>query len=357
MDNNQRFQLIREVGEEIITEDELKKLISEKKNLIAYDGFEPSGILHIAQGILRSINVNKMIKSGCKFKMLVADWHAWANNKLGGNLENIKTAGEYMVEVWKAAGMELDKVEFVKASSFIEDESYWKKVMEVARHSTVSRIIRCGQIMGRSEKDVLQASQILYPCMQAADIFHLDVDIAQLGVDQRKVNVLARELAPKLGFRTPVIVSHHMLLGLAKPNSNTKDAVERAIELKMSKSRPETAIFMTDKPEDVAKKINNAYCPEGAEENPILEYCRYILFEKFNELKIERDKKFGGDMTFKSYAELEKDYLGKKLHPMDLKKSVGVHINKLLDPVRNHFEKNKKARELLETVQNFKITR
>ena len=34
---------------------------------------------------------------------------------------------------------------------------------------------RCGQIMGRSETEVLSAAQILYPCMQCADIFLLEV--------------------------------------------------------------------------------------------------------------------------------------------------------------------------------------
>ena len=62
MDVNDKFNLIKKVGEEIITEDDLKKLLKEKKNIVAYDGFEPSGRIHIAQAILRSININKMTK-------------------------------------------------------------------------------------------------------------------------------------------------------------------------------------------------------------------------------------------------------------------------------------------------------
>jgi len=84
-----RLKLIKEVGEEIIQEEELKKLLESGEELIAYDGFEPSGQIHIAQGIVRAINVNKMIKAGVKFRMWVADWHALTNNKMGGDLENI----------------------------------------------------------------------------------------------------------------------------------------------------------------------------------------------------------------------------------------------------------------------------
>ena len=36
----------------------------------------------------------------------MADWHAQLNNKMGGDLKKIQTVGEYMVEIWRAAGME-----------------------------------------------------------------------------------------------------------------------------------------------------------------------------------------------------------------------------------------------------------
>jgi tyrosyl-tRNA synthetase len=359
MDIEEKLKLIKQVGEEIITEEELKHLLTTKKHPIAYDGFEPSGTdIHIAQGILRAININKLTKIGIKFKMLVADWHAWANNKIGGDLEKIQKVGKYLIEVWKACDMDLSNVEFVWANDFVKDDNYWRLVMQIARNSTVNRIIRCGQIMGRKESEILQASQIFYPCMQAADIFHLKVDICQLGMDQRKVSILAREVAHKLGYWKPVIVSHHMLMGLGQPVSKATSAIERTIELKMSKSKPETAIFMNDSKEDIKRKINKAYCPEKIiEDNPILEYSRYIIFEKFKKMKIERPKKFGGDLEINSYNELEKLFQQAKLHPMDLKQAVAFYINQLVEPVRKHFEKNKKAKTMLEEIKGFVVTR
>ena len=358
MDIEKRLDLIKQVGEEIISEDELRELLKTKKNPIAYDGFEPSGInIHIAQGLLRSININKMTKAGIRFKMFVADWHSWANNKMGGNLEHIQKVGKYLIEVWKACDMDLKNVEFVWASDLLNSREYWKSVMHVARTNTVKRILRCSQIMGRSENETLQASQIIYPCMQAADIFHLKADITQLGMDQRKVNVLAREIGPKLGLWKPVIISHHMLMGLAEPPKGEK-TVERAIEMKMSKSNPDSAIFMTDNEEDVNRKIKKAYCPEKVvEENPILEYCKYIIFEKFKSLKIERPKKFGGNLNVHSYEDLEKIYSQGKLHPMDLKTAVSSHLNKLLEPVRKKLKNNKVAQKLEKEISTFIVTR
>lgn len=353
MDVQQRLGLVKSVAEEIVTEDELKELLNNKKHPVAYDGFEPSGKMHIAQGLMRAITVNKLTKAGIKFKMLAADWHAWANNKLGGDLDKIHIVGDYMVEVWKACGMDLKNVEFVRSSEIVSKQEYWETVMKIARESSLKRVIRCSQIMGRSESENLSAAQIFYPCMQAADIFYLGVDIAQLGMDQRKVNMLAREVAPALGFSKPVIVSHHMLMGLSEPKSDLT-GVERAIAMKMSKSNPDSAIFMTDTEEEVIRKIKKSYCPEGkTQDNPVLEYARYIIFERFDSIEIKRPEKFGGNISFGSYDELEKAFENRKVHPMDLKNATAEYINKLLEPVREHFRKNANAKKLLEKVNSY----
>ena len=357
MNVEERIALVKQVGEEIVTEQDLKTLFESKKKPVAYDGFEPSGKIHVAQGLMRAYNVNKMTQAGCEFKMLVADWHAWANNKLGGDLEAIQKCGDYFIEVWKAAGMNLEHVEFVRVSDYVEDEDYWKKVMQVARHSTLQRIIRTTQIMGRSEKDTLQASQVLYPCMQAADIFQLKADICQLGMDQRKVNILAREIGPKIGYYAPVAVHHHMLMGLGEPPKGEADATERAIAMKMSKSRPDTAIFVTDSTEEVKRKLSKAYCPaKEVKENPVLEYAKYLVFEGTDSMTIKRPEKFGGDTEYNSYQELEAAFVEGKVHPMDLKNSVADELNELLEPIRKHFSKGKPA-DLKEFVESQQVTR
>ena len=351
-----RLELIRQVGEEIITEEDLRALLEKKPHPVAYDGFEPSGQVHIAQGLLRAINVNKMVEAGCDFHMLAADWHAWANNKLGGDLEKIRIAGDYLVEVWKSCGMDVKKVHFARSSDLLRHETYWKTVMRIARANTLQRLVRCAQIMGRDESMQLQGSQIIYPCMQAADIFELGVDITQLGMDQRKVNMLAREIGEKLGFWKPVVVSHHMLMGL-QPQGAGGTGVEKEIAAKMSKSVPDSAIFMTDSSAEVERKIAKAYCPERQlGENPVIEYCKYLVFEKNKKMKIERQAKFGGDTEFSSFEELASAFESGKLHPADLKKAVSAYINRMLEPARKHFEKGK-AKELLEKVKSLTVTR
>ena len=359
MSLQKRLALIKSVGEEILTDEELKEFLEKKEHPVAYDGFEPSGTsIHIAQGLLRAININKMIAAGCTFKMLIADWHAWANNKMSGDLEKIQKVGNFYIEVWKACDMDIKHVEFIWASDLAKDTNYWKIVMNIARSSTIQRILRTVEIMGRTEKETLHVSQILYPCMQAADIFYLKADICQLGMDQRKVNVIAREVGEKLDFWKPVVVSHHMLMGLGEPPKEELEGAERGMALKMSKSKPDTAIFMLDTKDDVERKIKKAYCPEKkVEENPMLEYCKYIIFEKVHEMNIKRPEKFGGNLTIKSYRELEEMYKDGKLHPMDLKTAVAEYLNMLMNPIRKKLHENKKAMKLYEEIRTFEITR
>lgn len=354
---DERIDLIKQVGEEIIELSELRSMfeykLEKKLPMYAYDGFEPSGNIHIAQGLLRAINVNKLIKAGIKFKFYVADWHAAANNKFGGNLDVIKKVGEYFIEVWKACGMDLDNVEFIWASDLVKDPKYWELVLSISIKTSLNRALRCTQIMGRKESDDLSASQILYPMMQAADIFYMNVDLCQLGLDQRKVNMLAREVAKSLKRRKPIAVHHHMLAGLTQPPSSNLDTIEKSIQRKMSKSNPDSAIFMLDTYEDIKRKIRKAWCPAGdIDENPVLEYLKYIIFEKKQSIEIQRPEKYGGNITYNSYKELEKDFADGKLSPADLKPNTARLIDELLTPIREHFEKDPNAKKLADYVKN-----
>lgn len=345
----ERFDLCRSVGEECIADEELMKLLEVKDHPVVYDGFEPSGRMHIAQGVMRALNVNKLTKAGCHFKFWVADWFAQLNNKMGGDLKRIQTVGKYMIEIWKAVGMDMRNVQFLWASEEINKRpaEYWGRVMEIARLNTVVRVQRCCTIMGRTESEDMSSSQIFYPCMQCADVFFLQADICQLGMDQRKVNMLAREYCdvtkPKIKHK-PLILSHHMLSGLKEGQT------------KMSKSDPDSAIFMEDSEADLGRKIKKAYCPpEVVEGNPILDYCEHIIFGYFGQMEITYVQT-GVVQLYTDYKVLEEDFRSGKLHPSDLKPSVTAALNKILQPVRDHFSSGE-PQKLLAQVKNFKITK
>jgi tyrosyl-tRNA synthetase len=362
MDVDNRLELIKRVGEEIITEQELRQLLETKDHPIAYDGFEPSGTAHVPFGIYRAINLDDLIKAGVHFKLWIADSFAWLNNKMGGDLEKIRKVGEYFVEVWRASGVDMKKVEVLWATDAFTDKEYWKKVILIAKNTTVQRATRCLTIMGRKEGEMKETAQYFYPMMQTADIFHLKADICQLGLDQRRANMLAREVGPKLGWWKPVIVSHHMLMGLQ--GMKTLDGYDEnknfdvEISSKMSKSKPESCLYVHDTKQQIKEKIDGAFCPPKiVDGNPILDYCKHIIFRKLKTFRIERPQKFGGDLEFENYAELEKVYSEGRLHPADLKVATAEAMEKLVAPVREHFEKNKQAKELYDFVKSQHVTR
>ena len=72
---------------------------------------------------------------------------------------------------------------------------------------------------------------------------------------------------------------------------------------------------------------------------------------------VERPEKWGGTLNFKTYGELESAFAQKQLHPQDLKVTVVKLLDQLLQPVRDHFEKNEEAKKLLETVKSYSVTR
>ncbi len=362
MDVETRLDHIRRVGEEIITEKELRNLLETNEHPTAYDGFEPSGLAHLPFGVLRPILVEDMLKAGVKMKLWIADWFGWVNNKMGGDLETIQQVGRYFIEVWRAAGVDMSKVEVLWTSDAAKSDEYWKKVVTVAQNSTLARTQRAITIMGRTSKDLIQTAQLFYPMMQVADIFWLDVDICQLGLDQRRANILAREIAVKKKWKKPVAVHHHMLIGLqGKREAKGFDedgAFDTEIASKMSKSIPETSIFVHDSRDEIFRKVNSAYCPpKVVEGNALIEYSKYIVFRKLKSIKLERPEKYGGNAEFFSHAEVEDAFRDGKLHPADLKNGVGDSLDKIIAPIREHFEKVSSAKRLYMFVKAAETTR
>ena len=239
-------------------------------------------------------------------------------------------------------------------------DKYWPNMLDIARRFNVTRIKKCCQIMGRLEGS-LTAAQVLYPIMQCTDIFFLKADICQLGVDQRKVNMLARDYCDAAKIKNkPIILSHHMLFGL------------KAGQEKMSKSDPDSAVFMEDTAEDVERKIMSAYCPTKEEKkaettgdeddagkasmqlkeitikNPCLDYIENIIFSP-------PDAVFtAGGTTYNDFKTVRDKFLAGEISEEELKRGLIDALNKLLEPVRHHFTTDENARDLLNKVRQYK---
>jgi len=367
LDTEQQLELILRGTEEVITEDELKQVLKTTTSPKAYWGFEPSGGMHIGTGLVCGGKIKDMIDAGCDFTILLADWHAWINNKLGGNLENIRVCGEYFKRCFTGLGVPPDRVTYRRTSELASSINYWEKVIRIAKSNSTTRIRRALPIMGREidAKDI-EAAAMFYPCMQAADIFQMDLDIACAGIDQRKAHVIARESAQKLHRKIPVSLHTYLLPGLlggsasqsekgATGNFDTDRKIDLEIGSKMAKSIPGTAILVHEEPEEIKKKMRSAYCPpKETENNPVLGIVRLILLPQMGSLEIQRSSKYGGNVKFSKYEEIKKAYESGQLHPQDLKDGVAKALSGRLEGVRRELAKDP---ELFDRVKAMEITR
>ncbi len=334
MDVTEKIKLVtREPTEEVVTQEELLNLFNTNSHPKHYIGLEISGFMHLGSLILTGFKINDFIKAGVKCTVFLADWHTYLNNKLGGDWEKIRMVSKYYADAFK---MFCPGVEIVEGSQLYESRrGYWLDLVKFAKNMSLERTMRSLTIMGRStEKDKIDLGQLFYPPMQAVDIHTMDLDIVHAGMDQRKIHMLVREIFPKMKWKVPVAVHHHILAGLGEPGT-TSDTDSDFVSSKMSKSKSTSGIFVHDTDEEINSKFKKAWCPEGIiDKNPVLEISKHIIFHEFNEVIVERPAKFGGNVTYTRYQDLEGDFVQKKLHPSDLKATVSKYVTDIIRPIR-----------------------
>ena len=135
-----------------------------------------------------------------------------------------------------------------------------------------------------------------------------------------------------------------MLPGLSKP----ADSGDSKLLGKMSKSDPNSGIFIHNTDDEIKKKISKAWCEESnIVNNPLLEIAKTVIFHEFNEMNIERPEKFGGNISYSSYNELETDFVENNLHPGDLKQTVSSYLVKIISPIREKLDLSEELHEAI----------
>lgn len=361
MDTKERLALITRNLEEILTKEDLEMFLEHDVPLKHYIGLEISGKVHLGTGIVVMQKIKDFMDAGIDCSIFLADWHSWINEKLGGDLETIRrVAANYFQEALKAGflcvGGDPTTLKFVLGKDlYHHNDAYWETLVEIAKHVTLSRVRRSIDILGREEKEDIDFAKLIYPIMQVADIFGQGITLAHAGMDQRKAHVIARDVATKLTMHplrgqggkviAPVALHHHIVMGLQKPSvwplPQDKDAAREVLaQLKMSKSKPNSAIFIHDTPDEIRGKIKDAFCPpQEIAFNPIADFVKTLIFGgSRNEFRVARQEKFGGAIVFSSYSDFEREYKDGTVHPEDLKNAVAEELIRLLEPARKYFD-------------------
>ncbi len=379
LDITEKVELIeRPPTKEVVTHEELVELFKTNSSPKHYIGLEISGFLHLGSLISTGFKINDFVKAGVNCTIFLADWHTMINDKLGGDWDTITRVSKYYADAFKLVCPQANIV--LGSDLYDSRKEYWKEFMEFTKHMSIKRTMRTLTIMGRSEDESkIDLAKLLYPPMQAVDIHSLDLDIVHSGMDQRKIHMLVREIFPKMKWKVPVAVHQGLLPGLKHPveekfggkskfecakcgtSQGSKDTGRPCPDCgykgkhitinigKMSKSDPNSGVFIHDSDDEIKKKIRKAWCEEAnTQNNPLLEIARTIIFHEFNEMNVERPEKFGGNISYTDYNQLETDFAEKKLHPGDLKQTVENYLVKIISPIR---EKLNLSEELSETIK------
>lgn len=333
MNTEDKLALVKRNTLEIIKEEELQDLLKRKKQPSIYLGWSITGRPHIAY-FVPVLKLADFLKAGFKVKLLLADLHGALDNTPWEVLEKrFQHYANTIPLMFKAIGVDIKNFEIVRGSDFQLKKGYIVDLLKLASFTSVNDAKRAGSEVVKFG-DNPKLGGLLYPLMQALDEQYLDVDVQYGGVDQRKILMFARENLPKLNYPPRIEVMTPLVPGLTGK--------------KMSASDPKSMIDLLDDEKTVENKIKNAYCEEGVVvENGVLAFLKHVVMvikqDKGDKFVIERPEKFGGNLEFSSYEEMEKMFVDKKLHPLDLKNSLAKEVNVLLAPFRKIKDKLEKV--------------
>ncbi|KAG7245155.1 hypothetical protein INR49_023721, partial [Caranx melampygus] len=322
---DEKFELITRNLQEVLGEEKVKQILQERE-LKVYWGTATTGKPHVAYFVPMS-KIADFLKAGCEVTILFADLHAYLDN-MKAPWELLELRVKYYEQVIKAMlesiGVPLEKLKFVKGTDFQLSREYTLDVYRLSSMVTEHDAKKAGaEVVKQVEHPLL--SGLLYPGLQALDEEYLKVDAQFGGVDQRKIFTLAEKYLPTLGYAKRAHLMNPMVPGLTGA--------------KMSSSEEESKIDLLDSKEDVKKKLKKAFCePGNIQNNGVLSFVKYVVFPLRGEFCIKRDPKWGGDKVYTVFEDVEKDFAEELIHPGDLKASVEVALNHLLEPIRKKFE-------------------
>jgi len=326
-----KLELITRNLQEVIGESELRELLKSKKDISVYWGTMPTGSISVAY-FFPMLKIADFLKAGLKVKILIADLHAALDGVSREVLDyRTKYYQEAIKTMLKTIKVDTTKLEFISGSSIQLNKNYFDDLLKLSTY-TSSKIAKKSAAETIKLGENPRLSGLIYPLMQALDEEYLKVDLQFGGMDQRKIMVFSREYLPKLGYKPRIQLINPLIGGL------TGD--------KMSSSVENSKVDILDKEKIVVKKINKSKCISGDPKNGVMDILKNLIFVMKEDHKekfvIKRPEKYGGDMKYSSYDEIEKDFKNKKIHPLDLKNSVAYEINLLLAKLR----KNKKLNDL-----------
>lgn len=317
------FFFILNAGQEILGVEKPETALKDNLNILF------NSIVNKKPNLEYFIQLTKLadfLKSDQQVTILLSDLNDVYNNAKISR-ETIAARTNYYEQLFKSIleSMEapLNKLKFVKASDFQLKEDF---IFDTFRFTSIVSENNAKKAVNDLVDQVdTSLINLIYPAFLALNEEYLKCD-AQFGSeDQTKLFEFSETYLPKLGFKKR--------LHLISPT------VTELTEIKINVPEDDCKIDVLDTAEKIKSKLKKAFCePGNIEKNGVLEFVKHVILPKFNEFKIERPEKFGGNLEYSDYAQLEQDFKEEKLHPGDLKNALAASLGVLLDPIRKKFE-------------------
>ncbi len=329
MSTDFNFLLKRGVTE-IISEEELLKLLKSGKKLRLKEGFDPSSTdIHLGHMVgLRKLR--QFQELGHQVVLIVGDWTAQIGDPSGASAtrpmltaEKVKENAEtYMKQFFKIVDREKTEVRW---------QSEWFGNFSLADCIKLFSKFTVAQFLAREDFNnrfksgkPITITELMYPLLQAYDSVAVKSDVEFGGQDQKFNFLVGRELQSMIGQPPQQCFMTALLVGT--------DGVH-----KMSKSLG-NYIGVDESPDEIYGKVM------ALADNMIIQYFDLLT-----------------DVSDKELADFKRQLVGNEINPMNLKKRLAVELVTQLhnreDAVKadEHFTNVFQKREMPEEITEFEI--
>jgi len=314
--------------------------LKKRKKCAIVSGFNASGTIHLGHLPLFRTNLFFQKEYGIQIFIPISDDESYVTGKVKTQEEGLKNSINIAKQIL-ALGFDPKKTFFIIDQIFTD---IYNLAIMLSRGVTYSQIKATYGYSPETNPGVLfypsvQSAHIMMP--QTEEFGKIENVLVPIGLDEDSHIRICRDLAPKFDFKKPAIIHSLFMPGLDGE--------------KMKKSKPETAIFLSDSMEDIKRKVGKAFTggketlekqkKEGGNPNVcvVAEYLNILYFsdKEYKELskQCKAGKTFCGNCKKLLTKKLQKE-IGKIQE--NLKKIKNSDIEKSLLKNNNYFTSYKK---------------
>ncbi len=221
---------------EIISEDDLRNLILNKKDLIIKAGFDPTTeFLHLGHIVILK-KLRQFQDFGYKIRFLIGDFTASIGDPSGKNTSRKHITKSVIIKNYKTYYNQIFKI-LNPSLTIIHYNSTWFNLLNIHSFIELSSLSTVSQLLERSDfksrynlNKSISIHEFIYPLLQGYDSVFLKSDIEIGGIDQKFNFLLARDLQKKYGQKPQVLIMMPILNGMDGKNKMSK-SLENCINI------------------------------------------------------------------------------------------------------------------------------